>query len=142
MKKILSLILLSTILTGCYHATIVTDKAPSNIVIDQPWSLGFVYGLIPPPDVDASQKCTDGIAKVETKHSFLNQLVSGLTFGLVTPIHITVTCAAPGGMAMNETANTEIIEVPVDASTEEIQEIYKFASDLAVMKETSVYVRH
>lgn len=30
---------------------------------------------------------------VETQVSFLNQLVGALTFGIYTPMHITVTCA-------------------------------------------------
>ena len=36
------------------------------------------------------------MARVETKLSFLNQLVGSLTFGIYTPMEIKVTCAAGG----------------------------------------------
>ncbi|MEO1021164.1 MAG: hypothetical protein AAFW89_01355 [Bacteroidota bacterium] len=136
------MLLVSVAFSGCYHATIEMDRTPSNVVIDQPWALGFVYGLVPPPTVDASEKCTDGVAKVETKLSFLNQVVSALTFGIVTPMHITVTCAAPDNTASTDIPEEQMLTVPEGSTTEEIQEIYRYASDLAVQNEAPVYVRH
>jgi hypothetical protein len=38
-------------------------------------------------------KCSDGTARVETQHSFGNQIAAALTLGLYTPMEITVTCA-------------------------------------------------
>ncbi len=80
------------LLAGCYHVTVVTGAPPGNTVIDKPWQMSFVYGLIPPQEVDAKATCAQGVAKVETEHSFLNGLVAGLTWQLVTPIHVRVTC--------------------------------------------------
>jgi len=81
------------LLSGCYHATIDTGRTPSPTVIEQAWAPGWIYGLVPPKSVSTAQQCPSGVAKVETKLSFLNQLVSGLTFGIFTPMHIKVTCA-------------------------------------------------
>lgn len=83
------------VLSGCFHASIETGAAPSAMVIEKPWAPAFVYGLVPPPTVQTQAQCgAKGVSKVETRISFLNGLVSGLTFSLFTPMHIKVTCAA------------------------------------------------
>lgn len=58
--------------------------------------MSFIFGLVPPPVENVSQQCTNGVSKVETQHSFLNGLVAFVTFSLVTPMQITVTCAGGG----------------------------------------------
>lgn len=84
---------------GCYHAVIDTGLAPSTQVIDKQWAHGFLYGLVPPGTIETASKCPHGVAKVETQQSFLNQVADILTFGIYTPMQITVTCAATGAMA-------------------------------------------
>lgn len=80
---------------GCYHATVTTGATPSAVeVIDEPFASGWIYGLVPPKTVEAAEKCTSGVAKVETRQSFVNGLVGMLTLGIYTPMHIRVTCAA------------------------------------------------
>lgn len=81
---------------ACYHQVVETGKPASPTVIDKPWQLGFVYGLVPPPALNSASQCPGGVAKVETQHSFLNGLVASLTFGLITPMQVTITCAATG----------------------------------------------
>ena len=61
-------------LTGCYHAVINTGRPESTDVISIKWANGFVYGLVPPPVVETAARCTNGVAKVETQHSFLNMI--------------------------------------------------------------------
>ena len=80
--------------TGCYHATIISGATPSTDVVEQKWASSFLWGIVPPATVDAAAKCPNGLAKVETQHSFLNGLVAILTFGIYTPIQVTATCAA------------------------------------------------
>jgi hypothetical protein len=70
--------------------------------------MSFVYGLIPPPIENVSQQCTNGVSKVETQHSFLNGLVAVITFSIVTPMEITVTCAAAGGDDDNSLATVRV----------------------------------
>ncbi|MEM6337088.1 MAG: hypothetical protein AAF752_11000 [Bacteroidota bacterium] len=95
--KALRLVLLLAIVSttaGCYHAKISTGKAPSAVVIDKPFANGWILGLVPPDPVEVMEECPNGVSMVETKLSFVNQLVANLTFGIYTPMHITVTCAA------------------------------------------------
>ena len=80
--------------TGCYHAVIETGLTPNGEKISQPWAMGFAWGLVPPPVVNAAAKCPNGVARVETQHSFLNSLVETITWGIVTPMRIDVQCAA------------------------------------------------
>jgi len=108
MRRLASLAILALGITGagCYHAVIDTGLTPSGQVIEQPWAMSFVEGLVPPPIVETAAKCPDGVAKVETEHSFLNALVGAITFGIVTPMHIKVTCASRrGAMAPTEPAS-------------------------------------
>jgi hypothetical protein len=88
--------------SACYHATIETGLPPSNETISKAWAHGFLWGLVSPSTVETASKCKNGVAKVETQHSFLNGLVSAITYGIYTPIEIDVTCAASNKMASNE----------------------------------------
>jgi hypothetical protein len=81
------------VLAGCYHATVETGAAPSTVVIDKSFASAWIYGLVPPNTVSTAEKCPDGVAKVETQHTFVNQLVGILTLGIYTPMQIRVTCA-------------------------------------------------
>jgi hypothetical protein len=107
MTKLAPLAAAILLLSGCYHATIETGREPSPQQIDIPWANSFVYGLVPPALVDAEEQCGSGVARVETQHSFLNGLVAALTFGIFTPMHITVTCAAGGEGAALPLVRTE-----------------------------------
>ena len=141
MQRIVQITLILCIalpLAGCYHARIETGLTPSSEVIDIPFATGFVYGLVPPETVEAESKCTSGVAIVETEHSFVNQLVAALTFGIFTPMHIKVTCAA-GGMGANNVDGAEM-NVSANASTEEVLETFTRAADMAVEEGKDVYV--
>ena len=94
MSRAVLLVAAMIVFSGCYHAqVIVSDSEPSNVVLEDAWADGWIYGLVPPAEIDATEKCDTGVATVETKLSFLNQLVGALTFGIYTPMHVTVTCA-------------------------------------------------
>jgi hypothetical protein len=83
------------VLSGCYHVTVTTGapEAAPPAAIDKMWQNSFVYGLVPPPEIDASQACPNGVAKVETEISFLNGLVGAITWSIYTPQHARITCA-------------------------------------------------
>lgn len=80
--------------SGCYHVTVITGAPASPTVIDKPWQNSFVYGIVPPPELNTKDQCAQGVAKVETERSFVNGLVSVLTWSIYTPIHAMVTCAS------------------------------------------------
>ena len=96
MKKfmIVLLMLLAFTLSACYHARIQTGMNQSNYVVEKKFASCWLYGMIPPNEVQTTGLCRNGVAVVETEQSFLNLLVSGLTLGIYTPMHIKVTCAS------------------------------------------------
>ena len=101
---------------GCHHATIETGASPSTETFEKAWASGWIYGLVPPSTVSTAQKCTNGVARVETQLSFANQLVSFLTLGIYSPMSIKVTCAARRTASGDGPAT---IRVGVDAATPE-----------------------
>lgn len=94
--------------TGCYHATIDTGRPASGQTIEKPWAASFIAGLVPPAVVETASKCPNGVSKVETKLSFLNQLAQFVTFGLYSPMTITVSCAAAGSASGDDAAEGAI----------------------------------
>lgn len=135
----LSLLAVVFLASGCYHARIETGLTPSAQVVEKTFASGWIYGLVPPSTVEAGQECPNGVAVVETELSFVNQLVSALTFGIYTPMHIKVTCAAGGTSSLS--APAESIAVAQGASAEEISQAFMQAADLAVASEHAVLVQ-
>ena len=142
MKQTLHLVLGTVLLlgaTGCYHARVETGLTPGARVIDKPWALSFVYGLIPPPAVNGAAECGGGVAIVETELSFLNSLVSILTGGIVTPMHIMVTCASDA-TGMLGIPHREIT-APAELNGAGVSGVIARAADLAARTEQPVVVR-
>lgn len=119
-------------LLGCFHATIETGATPSNVVIEKHWASGWIFGLVPPSTIETAAKCPSGVAKVETKLSFLNQLVSLLTLSIYTPMDIQVTCA--------EDAVPAAMTIPDSASTATWQAAIAEAADRSAVIDAPVYV--
>jgi len=94
MRKILVVPLALLLSTACYHATVDTGLPPTNEQIKKSFASSWIYGLVPPSEIDSSEKCPQGVAQVDTRLSFVNQLVGIITFGIYTPMEIVVTCAA------------------------------------------------
>lgn len=100
MRRVLSVLVASVVLSGCYHATVDTTPAAGPVqqgsaagqTIDKPWAHGFIFGLVPPAPVEAKDKCPAGVSKVETMVSLPNMLATFLTGSLYTPMSIKVTC--------------------------------------------------
>jgi hypothetical protein len=94
-------------LTGCYHAVIQTGRPESSDVISIKWANSFIFGLVPPPVVETASRCPNGVAKVETQHSFLNALVGAITWSIYTPMQIDITCAARGTASATDVIKVE-----------------------------------
>jgi hypothetical protein len=97
--KLIALAAGGLLLSGCYHVTVVhstpgvmQQAAAAPVTVEKPFSHSFVNGLVPPAEMNVKEQCPRGVAKVETKQSFVNGVVSGLTNGLYTPISVKVTC--------------------------------------------------
>ncbi len=93
MLKLLAVASLVSV-TGCYHYTVVTGAPEASQKIDIPWQKSWVFGLVPPDTIKSKATCAQGVAKVETQHTFLNGLVAAITYNIFTPIRPTVTCAS------------------------------------------------
>lgn len=133
-SSLLIALFVSITLSGCYHATVTTGLTPGTQVIEEPFATGWIFGLVPPDTIDAASQCAAGVAQVETQLSFVNQLVSSITFGIFTPMYIKVTCAASTGDA------GPAISVPKDAGQEEVIQAFSDAADSAVESGNSIYV--
>jgi hypothetical protein len=92
--KALALCAAVLLFSGCYHYTVVTGAPAAETKVEVPWQKSWVLGLVPPDTLKVQSTCPQGIAAFETKHSFLNGLVRGITYSIFTPIHPTVTCAS------------------------------------------------
>ena len=91
MKKILILVMVMLAMTSCYNTRMVVGSiSPTDPVIkvNTVWNHHLIYGLVPLDN--ATMKTQEYIENqpnyvVKTYTSFLNALVSGLTWGIYTP---------------------------------------------------------
>ena len=139
LNYVLALILINAV-TGCFHATIETGQAASTEIIEEPWALCWVFGLIPPSTISAAAKCPHGVAKVETQRSFLNGLVSAITFQIFTPMEIKVTCAAKSSAMIPYHAPDIVIET--GSTDEQILDGFQRAAELTVHSNKPVYIEY
>ncbi|WOC52951.1 hypothetical protein BPO_2304 [Bergeyella porcorum] len=82
----------STALTSCYsYTSVVGQGAQGNKEVTK-WNHYVVYGLAP-VGVSDSKAMAEGASNytVHTRQTFVNGLISALTFGIYTPTTTTVT---------------------------------------------------
>jgi hypothetical protein len=125
---------------GCYHATVNTGLTPSTVVVEEGWAAGWLWGLVPPSPVVTKSQCPSGVAKVETKHSFLNMLVGGLTGGIFSPMSIKATCAQGGRASLTPAAPT--IDVGANATPQEIRNAFDRAAERSLHDGVPVYIQY
>lgn len=99
MKKLFFLLSIMGLLTlsGCATQTFLVNSneniTNSQLDLQKP-SHFFINGLGQQDVIDAASVCgsADQVGKVETKISFINGLLAGLTFGIYTPYDYLVYC--------------------------------------------------
>jgi len=82
----------SMLLTSCYsYTSVVGNGAQGNSEITE-WNHYLIYGLAP-VGVSDSKEMANGADNytIHTRQSFVNGLLSALTFGIYTPSMTTVT---------------------------------------------------
>ena len=84
------------VLTACYHQVVDTGLPAGSTKIDKPWTATWIFGLVPATPIDFRTQCPNGVAMVDTQMTFLNGLVGVLTFGIFTPLSVSVTCSGSG----------------------------------------------
>ena len=127
------------LLAGCYHATIDTGLAPGSKTVEM-WKHSWIAGLVPPSVVEAQSECENGVARVETQHSFVNGLVGILTYGIYTPVTVIVTCAATD-MSSAAVDSASVVTVPYGSDDEEVMDAFGQAADKAVAADQLAYVQ-
>jgi hypothetical protein len=132
-------LLLVVATTGCYHAVIETGQPASMQTIHQTFAPSWIYGLVPPNVVKTMGECPNGVAKVETQLSFLNQLVGFITFGIFTPMEIKVTCAESSATGLGEF--TPDIILADSATDKDIVDAIALAVKDAMDQKRPVYVQ-
>ena len=82
----------SLLLTSCYSYTSVVGEGAQGTEEVTEWNHYVLFGLAP-VDVSDSQAMAEGADNytVHTRQSFLNGLLSAITFGLYSPTTTTVT---------------------------------------------------
>ena len=91
--KMMSILFVSAILlTSCYSYTSIVGEGAKGNVQSTKWNHYVLYGLAP-VGVSDSKQMADGVNDytVHTRQSFVNGLISGLTFGIYSPTTTTVT---------------------------------------------------
>lgn len=81
MRRPLVVLAAAMLLAGCYRVTVLhgTQSPPTTAtVVDYPWQHSWVFGLVPPPEINVGSRCPNGVSRVETRVSFLNGLASAL----------------------------------------------------------------
>ncbi len=138
LKKTLCIFALAFIMSGCYHAQITTGLEASDEVYQNKWATSFIAGLVPPDMVDATEHCSNGVAMVETRHSFLNLVAQAVTFSLFSPMEITVTCAT-GGMSV--TTDDTSLELAKNSTDEVKEQTYRDAVAISSKMNKPVYIQ-
>ena len=94
MKKVLITALVAVAplsLTSCFNTRILVGNVEPTeplVEVNKEWNHGIIFGLVPLQN--ATMKASQYVDNadnyvVKTNQSFLNMLVSGLTFGIYTP---------------------------------------------------------
>jgi len=77
--------------SACHHVVIDGGLEPTGERYDEEWNLAFAAAIYP-AQVDASGQCGGYFSDVETRHSFLNTVVTAVTFGIISPMEVRMGC--------------------------------------------------
>lgn len=113
------------VLSGCFHQVVATGRPAGTTKVDKPWTSTWIFGLVEAPPIDVRQECTSGVAFIESKFSFMNGLLSMLTLGIWTPVHVTITCASGGRASID--AGT--LTVPLGEGTSALADAARLARE-------------
>jgi hypothetical protein len=96
MKNLIPILLLTVFASGCSTQRFVISGKNNRPTTKTETTQHFVvYGINQTKEMSAAEICggADKVVRVETHTSFLNGLLSGLTWGIYAPRQATVYCA-------------------------------------------------
>ncbi len=79
---------------GCHQVIIDGGLEPSETRYDEEWNLAFAAAIFP-AKVEPPEGCNGYFAEVQTRHSFLNVVVTALTWGIISPMESRIRCGNP-----------------------------------------------
>jgi hypothetical protein len=90
----LAMLLAAVGTSGCWRARVVNRDTPTGEKHETTGGI-WLWGLVSTESahVKTAEKCPDGLAQVESEHTFLDGFLGALTLGLYTPVTIRYTCA-------------------------------------------------
>jgi hypothetical protein len=138
MRKLFAVALL-LVLPGCYHSIVTTGQPAGTKVINKAFQPSFIYGLVPPPPLDVSKDCPQGVAKFENIHTFVEGLVGAITFGIFTPFSTIVTCASSNRVGALPAGS--VIQLPEGYTAEQRLAAFNEAAALAGRTGSPAYVK-
>lgn len=95
MKSSLCALALLFGLSGCYTTKYVYSNERAGNETEHVWQHGLFYGLVSLGDTDLSRVCgSAGVYKIKAQIGGIGLLGHWLTFGMWTPMHVKVICAA------------------------------------------------
>ena len=101
MKKLFAIACMAFLFTGCSTQTYLVSNThnPSADPDYDKFQHFFVAGIGQQQTQDTTEICgsADNVSKVQTKQSFLNWLVGGISYSIYTPRDIRVFCKQPTG---------------------------------------------
>lgn len=82
-----------TAFAGCYNVTYVAKtRTPAAAMYEEDMKF-FLFGVVGEHDIQTAQRCPSGLAKVHTKQTAVDVLLSIVTIGIYTPRTAQITCA-------------------------------------------------
>ena len=114
-RQLVSLAVLVAGLSACFHQVVQTGRTPGTTVVDKPWVATWIFGLVEAQPIDVRAQCPQGVAVVTTEQSFLNGLVGGLTLGIYTPQHVTITCASSSSVLPDHRLEIQVAREAAEA---------------------------
>lgn len=80
--------------TACFRVTVNSGAPLAAEAVKEPASRSTAGSRAPARVVSTREACPNGVAQVVTQRSLRNGLVSLVTLGFYTPVHVEATCAA------------------------------------------------
>ncbi len=79
--------------SGCWRATVVNRGVREGEPHETTGRI-FIYGLVSTDSahVKTGQICPNGVARVQSEHTFVDSLLGLVTLGIYTPVTIRYTC--------------------------------------------------
>lgn len=77
---------------ACNKVTYVNPSTMPTGQVHEETGRYFIIGLAGTKDIHATQLCPEGVAKVQSKFTFVDILLTGLTIGIYTPRTYEIHC--------------------------------------------------